>query len=307
MTDINNIHTPVMLEEVISYTAHKRGGRYLDGTLGLGGHAEAILECVPDSHVCALDQDCEALELARERLARFGKRAHLFHMRFGEFGSALENLGWSKIDGAILDLGVSSLQLDRPERGFSFRASGPLDMRMDQKSGCKSAWHLVNRGSYAELRDCLAIFGEEPQAGRIARYIVEAREKKLVESTTELAEIVRKAYSPAWRRTSRRHPATKAFQALRMAVNDESGQLKLFLEDIWKWLADGARLVVISFHSIEDRLVKQAMCAKARQDENGRIRLLFKKPLTPSEGELSANPRSGSAKMRVAEKVTERQ
>lgn len=305
MPDAASIHKSVMLEEAMTWLAPVDGGRYLDGTLGLGGHTEAILRRAPQSQVCGLDQDREALELARERLAPFGSRVHLFHMRFGEFENALEELGWNLINGAILDLGVSSLQLDRPERGFSFRGAGPLDMRMDQESGARSAWHLVNRGTHAQLRDCLAGYGEETQAGRIARHIMEARGKGPIDTTDQLADIIRNAYPAAWRRSARRHPATKTFQALRMAVNDEPGQLKLFLDHIWSRIAAGGRLVVISFHSLEDRMVKQALRAKARADGEGGIGLLFKKPLSPGESELQDNPRAGSAKLRAAVKLGE--
>lgn len=289
----------------MQWLAPRPGGLYLDGTLGMGGHAEAILSRAPDSQLCGLDQDCEALEIAGGRLAPFGGRAHLFHERFGDFANALAKLGWEKLDGAILDLGVSSLQLDKAERGFSFRSCGPLDMRMNPVPGGKSAWHLVNRGSHAELRDCIATYGEEPQAGRIARYIIEARQKQPIDTTEQLAAIARSAYPPAWRGSARRHPATRTFQALRMAVNDEIGQLKLFLDQIFDYLAINGRLVIISFHSLEDRMVKQALRRRSQSAEEAEIKLLFKKPLAPSDSEAAANPRSASAKMRAAEKVAE--
>lgn len=286
-----------MLKEAIAYLKPAPGGLYLDGTLGLGGHASAILAAAPDCQLCGLDQDKEALALAREKLAPFGDRAHLFRMPFADFPLALESLGWQKINGALLDLGVSSLQLDKPERGFSFRANGPIDMRMDQDSGAKSAWNIVNRGSFAEIRDCLATLGEDPQAGRIARHIIESRQKAPINDTLELADIIWHAYPPAWRKSAKRHPATRAFQALRMAVNDELGQLERFLALIPEWLAPGGRLAIISFHSLEDRLVKRAMrdWANKRQD----FELLLKKPLAPGQDEAAANPRATSAKLRA--------
>lgn len=300
MTDLP-IHEPVMLNEVIAGIDPVAGGLYLDGTLGLGGHAAALLERAPGSQLCGLDQDAEALALARERLAPFSDRIHLFQMQYADFPQALEKLGWNSINGALLDLGVSSLQLDRPERGFSFRESGPIDMRMNQNSGKEGAWRLVNRGSHAQLRDCFATLGEDPQAGRIARRIIEERQKKPIENTLELAEIIRSAYPAAWRRSSRRHPATRSFQALRMAVNDELGQLERFLAEIPPWLAQGGRIAIISFHSLEDRLVKHAI--RRWTGAEGNFRALCKKPLVPNGQEIESNPRASSAKLRLAEKL----
>lgn len=299
MTELS-IHTPVLINEVIAGIDPIPGGLYLDGTLGLGGHAAALLERAPDCQLCGLDQDAEALELARERLAGFSGRVHIFQMQYADFPSALEKLGWGGINGALLDLGVSSLQLDRPERGFSFRESGPIDMRMNQNSGRDGAWRLVNRGSHAELRDCFATLGEDPQAGRIARRIIEERQKKPIDDTIELAEIIRSAYPPAWRRSARRHPATRSFQALRMVVNDELGQLAHFLDEIPAWLAPKGRLAIISFHSLEDRLVKHAI---KRWTAGGSFRALTKKPLVPDSQEAQTNPRASSAKLRLAEKL----
>lgn len=299
-TDIpaREIHKPVMLHEAIEDLAPAGVGLYLDGTLGLGGHAGAALALAPGIQLCGLDRDLEALELARERLERFGSRFHSFHMDFADFPAALEKLGWQKLNGAMLDLGVSSLQLDQGRRGFSFREAGPLDMRMDPDSGSPGAMDFVNRRSFAELRDCIAAFGEDPQAGRIARRIVQERQKEPIRDTARLAEIIWQAYPPAWRRSARRHPATRAFQAIRMAVNDEPGQLGRFLERIPAWLAPGARLVIISFHSLEDRLVKRAMRDWAKE---GRARILHKKPAYPQEEELATNPRASSAKLRCVE------
>ena len=298
------IHVPVMAAQVVDALAPRDGCRYLDGTTGLGGHDQAILETAPGCLLCGLDRDGQALELARQRLAPFEGRFYLFQSRFGDFPEALENLGWERVDGALLDLGLSSLQLDVAARGFSFRSEGPLDMRMNQQSGEKKAWELVNRAPHAQLRDIFATLGEEPQAARIARHIIEARQKGNIDTTSRLAEIVWGAYPPAWRRSARRHPATRVFQALRMAVNDELGQLRQFLAQIWDWLAPGARLAIISFHSLEDRMVKLAMRQWAkREDAQGAGRLLHKKPIMPDDAEIARNPRSGSAKLRVIEKL----
>ncbi|MBD5538726.1 MAG: 16S rRNA (cytosine(1402)-N(4))-methyltransferase RsmH [Desulfovibrio sp.] len=310
-------HVPVLLAETLEALAPAAGGRYLDGTVGLGGHARAILEAAPESRLCGLDRDTEALELARERLAPFGDRVRLFHRRYSEFAGALEGLGWDSVNGALLDIGVSSLQLDEAERGFSFLGDGPLDMRMDAASGGRSAWHWVNRESFQSLRDCISTLGEEPQAGRIARAIVDARQKSPIGTTGELAALVAQAYPPAWRAKARRHPATRTFQALRMAVNDELGELRRFLDSILKWLPVGGRLVIITFHSLEDRMVKQAIRHRAegcrcprhvpvcRCGHVPEVRLLAKKPLTASEEELAANPRASSAKLRAVEKIAE--
>ena len=310
-------HIPVLPAETLAALAPRAGGRYLDGTLGLAGHAAAVLDAAPGIELCGLDRDEEALALARERLAPFGARAHLFHEVYSEFPRALEELGWEKVDGVLLDIGVSSLQLDEARRGFSFNGDGPLDMRMDQRSGRPSAWHWVNRESFARLKECIATLGEEPQAGRIARVIVEARQKASIDTTAELAALVERAYPPAWRARARRHPATRTFQALRMAVNDELGELERFLDRILAHLTIGGRLAVITFHSLEDRMVKRAMrrwaegcrcprhvpvCVCGHEPE---VRILFKKPVTAAPAELAVNPRAGSAKLRAVEKIAE--
>jgi len=315
--DAASLHRPVLPVETLAALNPRAGGRYLDGTLGMGGHASAILSAAPDIELCGLDRDSEALGLARQRLAPFGQRAHLFHSRYSDFASVLGELGWPSIDGALLDIGVSSMQLDSAWRGFSFCGDGPLDMRMDQHSGQPSAWHWVNRESFARLKECIAELGEDPQAGRIARAIVDARQKAPIETTAELAALVERAYPAAWRARGRRHPATRTFQALRMAVNDELGELRRFLDGILSWLPVGGRLVVITFHSLEDRMVKQTMrhwaeacrcpkhvplCVCGHQPE---VRILYKKPLQAGEAELAANHRAGSAKLRAVEKIAE--
>lgn len=291
-------HTPVLLAQTLEFLNPCGQGRCLDGTVGLGGHAGALLASCPGCLLCGLDQDDEALEIAHARLAEYGQRARLFQLRYAEFADALTKLGWEKLDACLLDLGVSSLQLDSAARGFSFRANGPLDMRMDGSSGGKSAWDLVNRGTFAELRDCIATLGEEPQAGRIAGKIILERQKQPINDTLQLAELVRQAYPPKWRRSCRRHPATRTFQALRMAVNGELEQLEQFLAEVPAWLEAGARMVIISFHSLEDRQVKRTFRSWA---DAGKARLLTRKPLQATQEEIAANPRASSAKLRAVE------
>lgn len=309
---LEQIHIPVLRKEIVRIIDPKKGGRYLDGTLGLGGHAEALLEACEEIEICGLDRDNEALELAERRLARFGERVHYFNLPFSSFEKALGELGWQNVNGAMLDLGVSSLQLDQPERGFSFLGAGPLDMRMGRDSSSKTASELVNKGSFEELREIFTIYGEEPQAARIARKIIESRQKGRIETTLDLAAIVASAYPAAWRKKARNHPATRAFQALRIAVNGEMVELKSFMEHILPYLARQARLAIISFHSLEDRCVKRCMRSWTEPppglDEKTRlketpVKLLFRKPLVPSEAEEAANPRARSAKLRAIEKT----
>lgn len=307
------LHKPVLLRQVIEALVPVPNGLYLDGTLGLGGHAEAVLKSTPDCKLCGLDRDEDALTLAKERLAPFGDRVHYFHTDFADFEYALKKLDWKSINGAMLDLGVSSLQLDDALRGFSFRKENRLDMRMNPASGGKSAWEIVNYESFDTLKNYISIYGEEPRAGRIARNIVESRAKTSIDTTSQLADIVWKSYPPEWRRSARNHPATRTFQALRIIVNDELGQLKCFLDSILAWLGHGARLVIISFHSLEDRLVKHVMKGWAKGEIGNRnsdckqctpqARILFKKPLTADEEEKIANPRARSAKLRCIEKI----
>ncbi|MCI7617370.1 MAG: 16S rRNA (cytosine(1402)-N(4))-methyltransferase RsmH [Desulfovibrio piger] len=291
--------------------------RILDGTLGMAGHSCAMLQAAPMAELCALDRDEEALELARRRLEPFGNRVHTYHCRYSQFEEALDDLGWDKVDAVLLDIGVSSLQLDEAERGFSFYGDGPLDMRMDQHSGAPSAWHWVNRENFDRLKECIATLGEEPQAGRIARAIVDARQKSPIDTTAQLAALVEKAYPPAWRAKARRHPATRTFQALRMAVNDELGELRRFLDAILGRLSLGGRLAVISFHSLEDRMVKQTMrywaegCRCPRHvpvcvcHHVPEVEILYKKPVQADDDELAVNPRASSAKLRAVEKIAE--
>ena len=313
-------HVPVLPEETLHYLAPRNGGRYLDGTLGLGGHTSRILGKAPECEVLGLDRDESALALAAERLALFGERVSLRYSRFSEAVDCLDAQGWDTIDGALVDIGVSSLQLDTPERGFSFKLDGPLDMRMDPTGGVvghggDSAAKLVNTASLEVLKDIIKNYGEEPQAGRIVRAIMDARAKKPIETTGELAAIVEAAYPAKWRATARNHPATRTFQALRIAVNHEFDELRLFLKRIVPRLAPGGRLVVISFHSLEDRIVKHFFRDEAQGCRCPRhipvcickhvaaLEVLTRKPVTATEEELKANVRASSAKLRAAMKI----
>lgn len=318
-----DLHIPVLMKETLAAlqpvldTGRDRPVRILDGTLGMAGHSCAMLQAAPQAELCALDRDEEALDLARRRLEPFGERVHTYHCRYSQFEETLDDLGWDKVDAVLLDIGVSSLQLDEAERGFSFYGDGPLDMRMDQHSGAPSAWHWVNRESFDRLKECIATLGEEPQAGRIARAIVDARQKSPIDTTAQLAALVEKAYPPAWRAKARRHPATRTFQALRMAVNDELGELRRFLDAILGRLSPGGRLAVISFHSLEDRMVKQTMrywaegCRCPRHvpvcvcHHVPEVEILYKKPVQADDDELAVNPRASSAKLRAVEKIAE--
>jgi 16S rRNA (cytosine1402-N4)-methyltransferase len=313
--DPGSIHATVLLHEVIEWLRPRPKGRYLDGTLGMGGHSLALMERAgQEAELAGLDRDAQALALAGERLAGMGDRAHLFHLPFSRFEEALDALGWETVDGAVLDLGVSSLQLDEAERGFSFISDGPLDMRMDPDCG-PSAADLVNTLKHGDLARIIRTWGEDPLAGKIASAILRARDKGAITRTLQLAEIVRLAYPPKMRHTARNHPATRTFQGLRIAVNREAEELEHYLKDIVGRLAPGARLAIISFHSLEDRAVKRAFLAAAKGCHcpphqmhctcNGvpSLKVLTRKPLIPSDDEMARNPRSRSAKLRVAERL----
>ncbi len=293
-------HIPVLLQETLSWLQPQAGGRYLDGTLGAGGHTLAIMEQTKGTgEVLGLDQDWQALELAQERLEQAGwaQQVHLARVRFSNFQQALKELDWKELDGALLDLGLSSLQLDNWERGFSFQHSGPLDMRMDQSKGL-TAERLLRKSNYQELKRIILDYGQEPMAGRIAKRIVQAREKKGIQDTLELARLIQQAYPGARRRQSRHHPATKTFQALRIAVNQELQELETFLRKIPDYLRPRARICIISFHSLEDRLVK-----KAFHQKQGQFRQLTSGPVQADGQEQERNPRSRSARLRAAERV----
>lgn len=312
-------HIPVLLQEVLEGLAPAPGGKYLDGTLGLGGHGRALLDTVRaqggQAHLLGLDRDAQALALAKDALQEFGDAVHLAHATYSEFESAMGALGWEQVDGVLLDIGVSSLQLDDPERGFSFMHDGPLDMRMNRDGGEESALHLVNRASFDELKHIIKDLGEEPLGGKVARAIVDRRGKAPFETTADLAQVVSWAYPPKRRHSARNHPATRAFQGLRMAVNRELEELETFLDRIVPRLAVGGRVAIISFHSLEDRMVKKAFKLFAAGCDCGRtqqycrcgkqpvMKILTKKPITASQAEMEANPRARSAKLRIAEKL----
>ncbi len=283
-------HVPVLLEETLELLAVSPGGLWVDGTLGLGGHAEAVLRATaPDGRLVGFDRDQEALERAGARLGPFGARVRLEHADYREIP---QRLGDELASGILLDLGVSSLQLDDAERGFSFQREGPLDMRMD-RSARGTAAELVNRMRESELADLIHEYGEEPFSRRIARAIVRAREAEPIETTTRLAEIVRRA-APRSRRPGF-HPATRTFQALRIRTNRELDGLGEAIPRAAACLRSGGRLVVIAFHSLEDRAVKQAFRSLAGCG----FSLLTRKPLRPGEAELRKNPRARSARLRA--------
>ncbi len=310
-------HIPVLFDQVLEFLRPRPGGRYLDGTVGLGGHARAILEAAGKAEVLGLDCDAAALEIAANTLSPYAGRVTLAKGRFSAFEGILDEAGWDLVDGALLDLGVSSLQLDTANRGFSFLADGPLDMRMDPSGGAAPAAALVNKASYHRLKEIILRYGEDPMAGRIARALVESREKNPVLNTLDLAARVSAAYPAKMRAKARNHPATRTFQALRMAVNRELEELEEFLRRIVGRMKPGARLVVISFHSLEDRLVKWAFRTEAKGclcprgqavcvcGHVATLKILTKKPVTPSQDECAANPRARSAKLRAAERIEE--
>lgn len=293
-----SLHQPVMPAEVLQYLDPRPGRVIVDGTLGPGGHSAAILpRLMPDGTLIALDQDREVLALAERRLTEFSPRVTFRHGNFRDLPRILDELGMPRVDGAVFDLGMSSVQVDRPERGFSFSKPGPLDMRMDPSQG-ETAETLVNTRPADELATLLQTLGEERFARRIAQRIVQARQTGPITTTDRLADVVSRAVPPS-ARYGRLHPATRTFQALRMAVNDELGALTELLESLDACVNPGGRVVFITFHSLEDRLVKHAFVRGALE---GRWSVLTKKPVRPSEDEVARNPRARSAKLRAAER-----
>ena len=289
-------HQPVMSAEVLQYLDPRPGCVIVDGTVGTGGHSLAILpHLMPDGTLIAVDRDRDALELAAKRLAEFAPRVRFRHGNFRHLPRILGEAGAARVDGMVLDLGMSSLHVDRPERGFSFSKAGPLDMRMDAGQE-DTASAIVNRLSADELAMILQTLGEERFARRIAQRIIQERRASPITTTTQLADVVSRAV-PASARHGRLHPATRTFQALRMAVNDELGALTELLDALGDLLNPGARAVFLTFHSLEDRLVKHALAHGARE---GRWSVLTKKPVRPSEAEVAQNPRARSAKLRAA-------
>jgi 16S rRNA (cytosine1402-N4)-methyltransferase len=306
-------HKPVLLDEVIRYLRCTPGKFFVDGTVGGGGHARAILEkTAPDGRLIGIDWDEKALVKARSNLQSYEERLVLVQENFALIGSVLARLDIQAVDGILLDLGLSSFQVDEAARGFSFNLDGPLDMRMDTREK-NTAAHLVNTLSKDKLAAIIWNFGEERWHRRIARHIVRARDEEAIETTDRLARVVYSAI-PAGKRVRQRHPATRTFQALRLAVNRELDHLQTFLQGALDWLKPGGRLAIISFHSLEDRLVKQAFANWARSCRcparwpicqcEGRplVRLVNKKPVVPGKSEIQANPRARSGRLRVVEK-----
>jgi 16S rRNA (cytosine1402-N4)-methyltransferase len=303
------MHRPVLYHEIIHFLSPHGGGRYVDATLGAGGHALGILEAsAPDGLLLGMDVDPQALDLARNKLSIFGSRAILMRVSYTSLAEQLAALNWDTVDGIVLDLGVSSMQLDTPQRGFSFQKDAPLDMRFDPDNPVRAA-DLVNTLTETELAGLLARFGEERRAHRVARAIVSARP---IETTRQLAEVVAQVTSSG---RPGMHPATRTFQALRIAVNRELESLEDFLPQAVDSLATGGRLAVISFHSLEDRIVKQYFNKESKDcicpprqpvctcEHRAVLRILTRRPVRPDETEVKNNPRSRSASLRVAEKI----
>ncbi|NKB90265.1 MAG: 16S rRNA (cytosine(1402)-N(4))-methyltransferase RsmH [Acidobacteria bacterium] len=307
-----DLHKPVMLDPVVEALSKAPAGVVVDATVGLGGHADALLTQRADIRLVGLDRDDAALELADLRLARWAGRYELCHSDYRALHDLAERRGWAPLAGILVDMGVSSLQLDDPDRGFSFRQDGPLDMRMDRREK-RTAAELVNRLDAGELKAIIKDYGEEPHAARIARAVVSAREAGPITSTAELAGLV-EATIPQ-RGPRRIHPATRTFQALRIAVNRELDGIQDFVVAAAQQLAPGGRLAVIAFHSLEDRAVKRAYRSLASDcecppelpqcvcDKQAEVKLLSSKPLRADEAEVAANPRARSAKLRVLEKI----
>ena len=307
-------HRPVLLFEAVELLAPERGGLFVDATLGLGGHSEAILTSSPDTRVLGLDRDREAIRLASARLARFGTRFRAAHANFREISRILDEAGEKEASGVLADLGVSSLQFDTPERGFSFRHDAPLDMRMNATGDEETAAELLERLPEEEIARVIYEYGEERKSRRIARWIVERRERgEPLKTTGELAALVARAVG--YKRGDRVHPATRTFQALRIAVNGELEGLDGFVETAVDLLQARGRLAVISFHSLEDRVVKRVLRRLSGHCECGRrvpvcvcgarrvVEVLTRRPVVPSEQELGENPRARSAKLRACSKL----
>jgi len=322
MGELRGTHVPVLLERCLALlapalAAATRAGRtpiHVDATLGLGGHAEAVLLAHPDAILVGLDRDPEALAHARARLERFADRIHLVHAVYDELPAALERLGFDKVDGVLFDLGVSSLQLDAPDRGFSYARDAPLDMRMDQTRGA-TAEEIVNTYDEVALARVLWVYGEEKFAVRIARSILRERAAARITSSARLAELVRDAIPAAARRTGG-NPAKRTFQALRIEVNRELDVWRAALPAALGALAVGGRLVVLSYQSLEDRITKQALAEVTRSktpvdlpverpEDAPTFKLLTRGAEAPTDTEIAENPRAASAKMRAAQRIKE--
>ena len=306
-------HIPVLLNECIKYLNINPEGVYVDGTLGMGGHSEAILKRLTGGRLIAIDRDAEAIRRAGERLAPWADRLTIVHGNFRDLGAILDEQGVSLVDGMLFDLGVSSPQLDEADRGFSYMSDAPLDMRMDPSDNI-DAWFIVNRWPQEKIERILRDYGEERHAARIAARIAETREQREIKTTLELVEVIKSAMPPAALR-EKQHPAKRSFQAIRIAVNDELNAVHAMMDTAPDRLKPGGRLCVISFHSLEDRIVKNAIhdredgCKCPREAPVctcgfvKTLRSVTRKPITASEEELEANPRARSAKLRVAERV----
>jgi 16S rRNA (cytosine1402-N4)-methyltransferase len=302
-------HQPVLYKEIIHALQPQSGGHYVDGTLGAGGHARGILEaCAPDGQLLGLDVDPQALAMARKTLAPYEGRVHLAQASYASLTAQLKELGWDEVDGILLDLGASSIQFDTPERGFSFMQDAPLDMRFGPHIP-QTAADLVNKLSERELADLIYRYGEERDSRKIARAIVKSRP---LHTTRELVAVIESVYP---RRGDRIHPATRTFQALRIAVNEELASIEEVLPQAVAGLRPGGRLAVISFHSLEDRIVKEFLRSQSRdlinppyeriyeEERKATLKEVNRKPITPSEEEIKDNPRARSAKLRIAEKI----
>jgi 16S rRNA (cytosine1402-N4)-methyltransferase len=302
-------HQPVLYKEIIHALQPKRGGRYVDGTLGAGGHARGILEaCAPDGQLLGLDVDPQALVLARKTLAPYEQRIHLAQASYASLSAQLKYLGWDEVDGILLDFGASSMQFDTAGRGFSFQFDAPLDMRFGPHVPLTAA-DIVNNYSERELADLIYEYGEERDSRKIARAIVKARP---LHTTRELVAVI-ESVSP--RRGDKLHPATRTFQALRIAVNEELASIREVLPQALASLRSGGRIAVISFHSLEDRIVKEFFREQSKDlvnppyekiyevERQATLKEVTRKPITPSEEEIRSNPRARSAKLRIAEKI----
>ena len=305
-----DLHKSVLLAETLQFLAPERGGTFVDATLGLGGHSEAILLASPEARVIGIDQDNQAIAFAEKRLEKFGDRFTAHYANFSEIETVLQRAGSEKVDGVLADLGVSSLQFDSETRGFSFRYDAPLDMRMDADSANETAAELLERLSEFDIARIIYEYGEERASRRIARWIVERRERgEPIKTTAELAALVERAVKKS--KKDKIHPATKTFQALRLAVNGELEILESFLQTAVDKLNSDGRLVMISFHSLEDRIVKQTLQKLAGKctcppnfpkcfcGAEKKVEILTRKPLTPTEKEIEENPRARSAKLRA--------
>lgn len=308
------LHRPVLLHECIEALAIRPDGIYLDGTLGRGGHSEEIAKRLSDKgRLLCVDRDRQALEEAGRRLAPWADRITFLHGNFADLDTLMDRAGVAAADGMLFDLGVSSPQLDDPERGFSYMHDAPLDMRMDRDDAL-TAWTVVNQWPREEIRRVLSQYGEERYAGPIAAAIDKARQKAPIETTGQLVEVIKGAL-PAAALREKQHPAKRSFQGIRIAVNDELASVSRMLQAAIPRLNPGGRLAVISFHSLEDRIVKSELAAAAKGctcppefpvcvcGKTPQVKLVTRKPILPGEDELEENPRARSAKLRVAEKV----